>query len=886
MLPILALLAALPAQSPDYRFAPPAEWVDPVPVPGLYDLPDEEVSGAYYLLVDRQTRLAENSERYRHNAWKILDSSALDNFSSFSIEFQPGYQELVLHTATIFRDGREIDQLGRGNISLLQREDELEAKILTGAWTLDFQFDDTRVGDVVSYSYSLRGQNPALGNHFAGIQSLSWFVPVAKRQVRLVWPKDHPLQTQLINHAEEPSERSSGDWIDLRWTDNDVRAKKQEEAVPGWQFERGYVDYSDFASWDDVVNWGLPLYALDSESAPSIVKKAAEIRTEHPGEPSRQVVAALNFVQEEIRYLGVEIDSQSLVPSAPNETLSRRWGDCKDKSMLLIALLKELNISASPVLADTVMGGAVQQRLPSPLVFNHMITRVELHGETYLLDPTLSAQGGNLQSIAQPNYGFVLPVIDGPAEFVDTRLTHAAGEIHVEERFRPLANYDAEYTVKTTFRGRQADRVRGNLRNRTRDDLQESYLDFAASYYANPQTLAPIEVEDNPATNVLVVTEQYRISPLWSEDTTEAGKMEAAFYPWEVNNYLTLLDRTERLHPLSLSHPVRSRQTIRVELTGAWELEDEYEEVRDEQFTFSRDVTFDGLLLTMDFAFTSHADHVAPDRLAEYSENARAADDLMYYGLYQWNQDATYEEEGLAEVIVSSWSTRELTRMAVVIIVIGLFPLALWLIGRHHRGDSRWIGMATAPGATFEKAQDAIGSLLLLAAVTGMLSALMNLVQSDSHTTFGPVGIVGMVVVSGSIAGVVQLYLASGIWPLGMKIIGGKGDYTATLHGLGWANIVFAPFLIIVATAAAITWPLFFVESAEGSDTWLEASLWLAFLLQIILFSVWWIINAVIGVAAAHQSGWVRSILGGFIGGLIVFGAIAAVTAGFLSLVE
>jgi transglutaminase-like putative cysteine protease len=53
----------------------------------------------------------------------------------------------------------------------------------------------------------------------------------------------------------------------------------------------------------------------------------------------------INYVQDDIRYMGVESGIGSIKPFAPEEVAKRRYGDCKDKSLLLVSLLKQVGVT-------------------------------------------------------------------------------------------------------------------------------------------------------------------------------------------------------------------------------------------------------------------------------------------------------------------------------------------------------------------------------------------------------------------------------------------------------------------------------------------------------------------------------------------------------------
>jgi len=98
----------------------------------------------------------------------------------------------------------------------------------------------------------------------------------------------------------------------------------------------------------------------------------------------------------DIRYFGAELGVNTHRPTAPDKVLAQRFGDCKDKVLLLISLLRRLDIPASPVLVSTSFRGGIGELLPSPLAFDHVIMRVAMPGVFFWLDATRSHQTGTL----------------------------------------------------------------------------------------------------------------------------------------------------------------------------------------------------------------------------------------------------------------------------------------------------------------------------------------------------------------------------------------------------------------------------------------------------------------------------------------------------------
>jgi hypothetical protein len=118
----------------------------------------------------------------------------------------------------------------------------------------------------------------------------------------------------------------------------------------------------------------------------------------------------LELVQQQVRYIYVGLDGGNYKPATADETWTRRYGDCKAKTALLLALLRELGIEAEPVLANNSgTDDGLDARLPSPGMFNHVLVRARIDGASYWLDGTLPPVARADTRPALP-YRWVLPL--------------------------------------------------------------------------------------------------------------------------------------------------------------------------------------------------------------------------------------------------------------------------------------------------------------------------------------------------------------------------------------------------------------------------------------------------------------------------------------------
>lgn len=146
-------------------------------------------------------------------------------------------------------------------------------------------------------------------------------------------------------------------------------------------------------SWDDVGRWYRDLRStLPATSEP--VRAMARRLIDGVDDPRDRLERLLSHTGKSVRYVAVQVGIGGFRPSPPQETLERGWGDCKDKSTLLVEMLEEAGLRAHPALILSAVDERIDPEFPSPFVFNHMIVAVETDGLS--LEPTDPVSGGYL----------------------------------------------------------------------------------------------------------------------------------------------------------------------------------------------------------------------------------------------------------------------------------------------------------------------------------------------------------------------------------------------------------------------------------------------------------------------------------------------------------
>lgn len=342
----------------------------------------------------------------------LLSPQAVAAYGAISLPWNPSYQTVTVHAVDILRGDQRIDALGEREFTVLRREEGLEDAMITGILTGTLQLEGLRVGDRVELAYSVTTRIPIFGDHIELMASAASPIPLGRYHLRGSWPSSRQMRWRATDDWATPRITRDGAVTRLELEADDLQPVIVPQNAPVRYHMVRQFQGSDYASWGEVSRIFAPLYRDASTLGPDspLHEAVARIRAEHPDDVTAQVEAALRLVQDEVRYLALAMGEGGWTPATADETWRRRLGDCKGKTTLLLALLRELGVESQPVLASTV-DPDLDRRLPANGVFNHVLVQATVNGRVFWLDGTRSGDRA-LADIAPPAFGWVLPLWD------------------------------------------------------------------------------------------------------------------------------------------------------------------------------------------------------------------------------------------------------------------------------------------------------------------------------------------------------------------------------------------------------------------------------------------------------------------------------------------
>jgi transglutaminase-like putative cysteine protease len=202
---------------------------------------------------------------------------------------------------------------------------------------------------------------------------------------KVITPKDMDLKYLLLNPLQgrklSPNIIHDGNKKTYLWEYKNIPQIIEEKSMPPMPMDevafRILVTTMD--SWDEVFE-GMSEYIKGKTRPDEAIKgKVAEL-TKNLSTTREKTEAIFDYVKREIRY-------ERYGGQSASEVFKNKYGDCKDKSTLLISMLKVAGIPAYYVSIPTHEMGNLIKNFPYPFQFNHRIVAVENEKGYHFIDP-------------------------------------------------------------------------------------------------------------------------------------------------------------------------------------------------------------------------------------------------------------------------------------------------------------------------------------------------------------------------------------------------------------------------------------------------------------------------------------------------------------------
>ncbi|WP_336517978.1 DUF3857 domain-containing protein [Pollutibacter soli] len=625
----------------------------------------DEVSNGYTLaLYERQVNLADQSV-FMHIKRRIYNETGVQNASEVSVSFAPQYEHVNIHYIKIIRNGGVVYNLHQKDIKVVEEEAESDEFLYNERKRAFVILKGVEKNDEIDFAYTIAGFNPVFGKHYSDKIYFASGLQIENYFQTLIVPASTNISFKTYNDAPHPKETRTGDNKIYEWLNPPIGEWKWKSGSPSWYEAETMISFTTFQNWKEVIDWGARLFKDYKYPLPAKLHALIEEwRKKSGGNKDKFATMATEFVQEKVRYLGLEIGTNSHEPHPPAEIFDQRFGDCKDKSLLLSMILRQENIESYVALVDTEEKKMIGEALPSAITFDHAIVAVRNEdGNGYrFVDPTITGQRGPFSNLYVPEYGFAL-VLNPSETGLQVARGSSVNRIEVAETFRLSYNDSSKLKVTTKYYGKSADRTRDELRGTSIKELGKSYQDFYAKLYESINLSRPVAVTDDSAINELKIDESYAVASAWVKDK---GRKKAFNFIAQV-----LFDKLPNPSdhpddaPMWLEYPLNYVYTVQMYMPEEWPQYFVPEHIKNDYYQFDFTPRVDGKIIYLEYYFATFKDHIPASMVKTYKADYEKINNEMSFAL-----TSTPE----------SPKTRDTPRDPVSITTLALFVLFLGIL--------------------------------------------------------------------------------------------------------------------------------------------------------------------------------------------------------------
>jgi transglutaminase-like putative cysteine protease len=498
-----------------------------VPLPAelrvVFDANDSRDSdagyGAYYInrIVGFHYDSGNSVRQTHYRKIRIVDDNGIAQFSTLEFDFDPGAEQMYVDRV-IVRDaeGKQIAQGEPNSYYITNSENSYEA---SNEKTVHIPVPSLAPGVVIE-AVITKSSNVETGEFPLEFVYLATDRPIAFSAV-------------FVSGNHEQLQFQTNDVVEPRQSEQSLIWEAGNPAVFRWEPLQPYFDqilpwvYLGTTSKDWETAGNNYLEEIQDKLDVSMVAERAQQLIQGVDDTQRKIEILSGYVQNQIHYEAIEFGRRAYIPKTARETLRDLYGDCKDHSVLLHAMLSAVEIPSSLALVN--LSQQILPGLPNVDQFDHMIVSVPTPDGLLFIDATdKDLRLGQLSPRSMAG-NFALVLDDDPALLKIPDYDPNLVGLTIERVVEPIGAGQLQVTETGRFSGYQAAELRGQLREIETSEMQAALQRWLAVRYSSAEVTDHFVENVQDANYDLIVELQY-VLPLESDGTFDLPGFLETYY--------------------------------------------------------------------------------------------------------------------------------------------------------------------------------------------------------------------------------------------------------------------------------------------------------------------------------------------------------------------
>jgi transglutaminase-like putative cysteine protease/tetratricopeptide (TPR) repeat protein len=345
-------------------------------------------TGDIEVLYDETVAVIDADKRWTKTfylVYRVLTAKGADNWDSISSSWAPWYQDRPTMEARVLNPDGSVHPLAPETIKESTDGDNSD-KVYSDRHHLEAPLPALAVGSIVEERIVVRDTQPFFDAGTVERFSIGNNAATRKTVIRVESPTTQPLLYSLALVPDAKVTKTAANGTAVLTIDQGPLAawEDYERYLPSDVPRRPAVAFATAPDWHAVA---LAYSAVVDKKIGPATPALVPAVTGAGGSREEKIGRVIRWMAKEIRYTGIEFGESALVPHTPQETLTRKYGDCKDKATLMVALLRQAGIGAEVALLSSGPGLDTDPTLPGMGAFDHAIVHVSGTPEIWI-DPT------------------------------------------------------------------------------------------------------------------------------------------------------------------------------------------------------------------------------------------------------------------------------------------------------------------------------------------------------------------------------------------------------------------------------------------------------------------------------------------------------------------